>query len=106
MHRLLRGLIVAAATTGALLVGAAGGSAAPGKGALVVPTFCSIVLPGIGTAEGPGQVILLPNGSTVINCSAELLATATAPAKAVRIESGGCLSVVTPSGHVIATCRP
>jgi hypothetical protein len=106
MHRLLRGLVVAAATTCALLVGATGGLAAPGKGALVVPTFCSIILPGIGTAEGPGQVVLLPNGGTVINCSAQLLTTAAAPAKAVRIESGGCLSVVSPSGHVIATCRP
>lgn len=106
MHRFLRGMIVAAATTCALLVGAAGGLAAPGKGALVVPTFCSIILPGIGTAEGPGRVVLLPNGSEVIHCSAQLLSTAAVPAKTVRIESDGCLSVVMPSGDVLATCRP
>jgi hypothetical protein len=105
MHQLLRGMIVAAATTCALLVGAAGGLAAPGNGALVVPTFCSIILPGIGTAEGPGKVVLLPNGGEVIKCSADLLSTAIAPAKVVRIESAGCISIVLPNGSVNATCR-
>lgn len=106
MNRLLRGIIVVAATACALLVGTTGALAAPGNGAVIVPTFCSLSVPGIGGAEGPGTVTMLPNGSQVINCKAELLATATAPARAVKVEFGNCIAIVTPSGHVAGVCRP
>jgi hypothetical protein len=106
MKRLLRPFVASVVGVGALLVGPAAAGGAPGGGAIVVPTTCLITLPGFGTATGPGTVTILPTGAQVIQCSAQLPPAATLPTRAVRIENGSCVTIVTPSGHVIGHCRP
>jgi hypothetical protein len=103
----VRGALLAGLIGGcALLVAAGPAAAAPGGGADVVPTTCLITLPGIGTAVGTGKVVFIPSGGQALICNARLEEGATLPSRAVTIANGVCVTLVTPSGNVVAHCRP
>jgi hypothetical protein len=81
--------------------------AAPGGGGgAAVPTTCLVTIPGIGSATGVGKVVQQPSGTESLTCNGSLDPGATLPSRAVTISSDGCLTVVTPSGHVVAHCKP
>lgn len=96
---LLLGLFALAAVAGTA-------SAAPGGGALVLAAPCTLSLPGGLTATGTGQQVVLPNGAEVVRCSAQLAPGSPLPTRAVTISFGSCITVVTPTGHVVGHCRP
>lgn len=82
-------------------------TAAPGgAGALVLPSPCSLSLPGGFLATGEGTQIVLPNGSELVRCDATLVPGSPVPSRTVTISAGDCLTVVTPTGHVVGHCRP
>ena len=91
---------------GCAAVAAGSAGAAPGGGAVVIPTTCVITLPNVPTFTSPGQIILLPNGSQVLQCNASLPAGAAPVDGASVTATDQCITVATPSGKFLVRCRP
>lgn len=90
----------------AFVLGVMGGgvaAAAPGGGAVTVPSTCLISLPGLfPDVTGTARIVVTPQGGQRVSCHAQLPAGVAPPAKALRIASGSTLIVVTPSGQINA----
>jgi hypothetical protein len=81
-----------------------GGTASQGgQGAATNHGGCEIIgLP--SSVQGTGNVVANPNG-TNYGCHGELPAGETPPDRPVKVETGDCVTQVTPSGQVKTTCH-
>jgi hypothetical protein len=86
------------------VIGAGTAGAAPGGGAVSMPTNCLVSTPGFPDATGVGRIVSTPSGAQKVNCHAQLPGSTTLPGKATQVASGPCTIVVTPSGRVNARC--
>ena len=105
MIGLRRGVVVGLTGACALVVAAAPGSAAPGGGAVVVPSTCTVTVPGFPDATGEARVTLLPNGRQHVNCNAQLPAGAPTPPRNTKFDLGACTVTISKSGAVTSHCH-
>lgn len=104
MLSIRRGVVVGLTGACALVVAAGPGWAAPGGGAVVVPSTCTVSVPGFPDATGSAKVVLTPSGRQHVNCDAQLPAGSQAPSKTTKFDLGACTVTITKSGNVNSNC--